>query len=89
MFFCNLFFSNRRDPKVKSGEHYTSEWWRKRSGLDTIHKTAAMLTLLTHKDIVEKVSVGKEEIVRFVPTAKFCENDIIAMLKEMQIVKTL
>ena len=77
----------KREPKVQSGEHYTAEWWQKKSGLDSIQKTAARLTLLTHKNIVEKVSVGKYEIVRFMPTAMFCENDIVSMLNEMQIVK--
>lgn len=79
----------KKEPKVKSGEHYTAEWWQKKSGLDSIQKTVARLTLLGRKDIVEKVSVGKYEIVRFMPTAMFCENDIVAMLKSMQIVKTL
>ena len=83
-----MFFSRRKDPKVKSGEHYTAEWWQIKSGLDTIQKTAARLYLLARKGIVEKVSVGEYEIVRFMPTAMFCENDIVTMLKEMQIVKT-
>lgn len=84
-----MFFCRRKDPKVKSGEHYTAEWWQKKSGLDSIQKTVARLILLARKGIVEKVSVGKYEIVRFMPTAMFCENDIVTMLKEMQIVKTL
>ena len=83
-----MFFSRRKEPKVKSGEHYTAEWWQKKSGLDSISQAAARLTLLAHKNIVEKVSVGRYEIVRFMPTAMFCENDIVTMLKEMQIVKT-
>lgn len=83
-----MLFCRRQDPKVKSGEHYTPEWWQKKSGLDSIQKTVARLTRLAHKNIVEKVSVGKYEIVRFMPTAMFCENDIVTMLKEMQIVKT-
>ena len=84
-----MFFSKRKQPKVVSGEHYTAEWWQKKAGLDSIQKTAARLYLLARKGIVEKVSVGEYEIVRFMPTAMFCENDIVTMLKEMQIVKTL
>lgn len=86
-----MFFTRGRwnkESKVKSGEHYTSEWWQKKSGLDSIQKTAARLTLLARKNIVEKVSAGEYEIVRFMPTAMFCENDIVTMLKEMQFVKT-
>lgn len=83
-----MFFCRRKEPKVQSGERYTAEWWQKKAGLDTIQKTAARLYLLARKDIVEKVSVGEYEIVRFMPTAMFCENDIVTMLKEMQIVKT-
>jgi hypothetical protein len=83
-----MFFFCKR-PKVNSGEHYTAEWWQKKSGLDSTQKTAARLTVLARKSIVEKVSVGEDEIVRFMPAAKFCENDIVAMLKEMQIVKIL
>lgn len=78
-----------KEPKVKSGEHYTAEWWQKKSGLESKQKCAARLTMLAHKGIIEKVSVGEYEIVRFMPTAMFCENDIVTMLKEMQIVKTL
>ena len=77
----------KREPKVKSGEHYTPEWWRQKANLGSVQKTVTGLTLLTRKGIVEKVSVGKYEIVRFMPTAMFCENDIVTMLKEMQIVK--
>jgi hypothetical protein len=84
-----MFFSKRKQPKVVSGEHYTSEWWQKKSDLDSIQKTVARLNALTRKGIVEKVSVGEYEIVRFMPTPSFCENDIVAMLKSMQIVKTL
>jgi hypothetical protein len=84
-----MLFCRRQDPKVKSGEHYTAEWWQKKAGLDSIPQTAARLTLLARKDIVEKVSVGKYEIVRFMPATMFCVNDIITMLKEMQIAKTL
>ena len=82
------FFCRRKEPKVQSGEHYTAEWWQKQAGLDSIQKTAARLYLLARKGIVEKVSVGEYEIVRFMPTAMFCANDIVTMLKEMQIVKT-
>lgn len=78
-----------KEPKVRSGDHYTAEWWQSKSGLETKQKTAARLTPLVNKGIVEKVSVGEYEIVRFVPTATFCENDIVAMLKGTQIVKTL
>ena len=78
----------KREPKVKSGEHYTAEWWQKKLGLNSIQKTAARLNLLARKNIVEKVSVGEYEIVRFMPTAMFCENDIITMLKETQFIKT-
>ena len=83
-----MLFGRRKDPKVRNGEHYTAEWWRRKSGLDSIQKTVARLYLLARKGIVEKVSVGKYEIVRFMPTAMFCENDIVTMLKEMQIGKT-
>ena len=78
----------KKESKVRSGEHYTAEWWQKKAGLSSIQKTAARLTMLARKNIVEKVSVGEYEIVRFMPTATFCENDIVAMLKEMQFVKT-
>ena len=78
----------KKEPKVQSGEHYTAEWWQKKAGLSSIQKTAARLTVLARKNIVEKVSVGEYEIVRFMPTATFCENDIVAMLKEIQFVKT-
>lgn len=78
----------KREPKVQNGEHYTAEWWRQKAGLDSIQRTVARLTLLARKGIVEKVSVGKYEIVRFMPTAMFCENDIVTMLKEIQIAKT-
>ena len=84
-----MFFRKWAEPKVKSGEHYTAEWWQKKSGLESLHKTVARLVVLTRKGIMEKVSVGKHEIVRFMPTAMFCENDIVTMLKEMPIVKTL
>ena len=84
-----MFFNHCQMRKVKSGEHYTAEWWQKKSGLDSIQKTAARLNVLTRKNIVEKVSVGRNEIVRFMPTATFCENDIVAILKEMQFVKTV
>lgn len=83
-----FFIFGKKEPKIKSGEHYTVEWWQKKSGLDSIQKTAARLTVLARKNIVEKVSVGKYEIVRFMPTAMFCENDIVTMLKEMQFAKT-
>ena len=85
-----LFNGNRwkRESKVKSGEHYTAEWWQKKSDLDSIQKTAARLNLLIRKGIVEKVSSGEYEIIRFMPTAMFCENDITTMLKEIQFVKT-
>lgn len=78
----------KKEPKVQSGEHYTAEWWQKKTGFDSIQKTAMRLTVLARKNIVEKVSIGEYEIVRFMPTATFCENDIVAMLKEMQFVKT-
>lgn len=83
-----MFFNKWKQPKVASGEHYTSEWWEKKSGLDSIQKTGARLTVLARKGIVEKVSVGEYEIVRFMPTAMFCENDIVAMLQSMQFAKT-
>lgn len=84
-----MFFCRRKDPKVKSGEYYTPEWWQKKSGFDSIQKTELRLNKLARINIVEKVSVGRDEIVQFIPTAMFCENDIVAMLKEMQFVKTL
>ena len=86
-----MFFNGnrwKREPKVKSGEYYTAEWWQKKSGLDSIQKTAARLNLLARKNIVEKVSVGEYEIIRFIPTAMFCENDITIMLKEASLIKT-
>lgn len=86
MFFCRRLW--KKEPKVKSGEHYTAEWWQKKAGLNSKMQAAARLTLLARKNIVEEVSVGEYEIVRFMPTAMFCENDIVSMLKEMQIVKT-
>ena len=89
MFFIFNRIQEKKEPKVKSGEHYTSEWWQKKAGFDSKQKAAARLTLLAHKGIVEKVSVGEYEIVRFMPTEMFCENDIVTMLKEKQIVKTL
>lgn len=86
--FFNIINLWEKRPKVQSGEHYTAEWWQKKAGFDSIQKTAARLTVLARKNIVEKVSVGEYEIVRFMPTATFCENDIVAMLKEIQFVKT-
>ena len=86
-----MFFNRnrwKREPKVKSGEHYTAEWWKKKSGLSSIQKTVARLNLLVRRGIVEKVSVGEYEIMRFMPTAMFCENDITTMLKETQFIKT-
>ena len=80
MFFPLFVFKSR---KVVSGEHYTTEWWMQKCGFDSMQKTAARLFLLARKEIVEKVSVGKCEIVRFMPTASFCENDIVAMLQNM------
>ena len=76
----------KKEPKVKSGEHYTAEWWQKKAGLDTVQMTVAKLNLLVHKGIIEKVSIGRYEIVRFMPTSMFCENDIVSMLKQMQII---
>lgn len=87
MFF--FFNSSHHEPKVKSGEHYTAEWWQRKTGLNTKQKCAARLNVLAHKNIVEKVYAGEYEIVRFMPTASFCENDIVAMLNNMEIVKTL
>lgn len=80
MFFCKY-------SKIKSDKYHTAEWWQRKSGLDSIQKVAMRLNLLARKNIVEKVSV-EYEIVRFIPAAAFCENDIVTMLKEMQIVKT-
>lgn len=89
MFFILGRGQEKKEPKVKSGEHYTAEWWQKKAGLNSKQKTAARLTLLVRKGIVEKVSIGEYEIVRFMPAAMFCENDIVTMLREMQFVKTL
>lgn len=83
-----MLFCRRKDPKVKSGDHYTAEWWQKKSDLSSIHRTVARLNSLARKNIIEKVSADEYEIVRFMPTATFCENDIVAMLKEIQFVKT-
>lgn len=89
MFFIFNVGQDKKEPKIKSGEHYTAEWWQKKAGFDSKQKVAARLNLLCRKNIIEKVSIDKNEIVRFMPTAMFCENDIIIMLKEMQFVKTL
>ena len=88
MFFIFTRGQEKKEPKIKSGEHYTAEWWQKKSGIESIQKTVARLRMLACKDIVEKVSVGEYEIVRFIPTAMFCENDIVTMLKELQFVNT-
>lgn len=81
MFFPWFISESKNTPKVVSGEHYTAEWWMRKCGFATKQKTAGRLTLLARKGIVEKVSVGEYEIVRFIPTASFCENDIVAMLQ--------
>ena len=83
MFFPLFISKSNNVRKVISGEHYTAEWWMRKCGFDSKQKTAARLALLTRKGIVEKVSVGEYEIVRFMPTASFCENDIVAMLQNM------
>ena len=82
MFFPWFVSKSKNTPKVVSGEHYTAEWWMRKCGFDTKQKTAVRLTLLARKGIVEKVSVGEYEIVRFMPTASFCENDIVKMLQK-------
>lgn len=81
MFFPLFISKSNTIRKVVSGEHYTAEWWMNKCGFDSKQKTAARLTLLARKGIVEKVSVGEYEIVRFMPIASFCENDIVAMIK--------
>ena len=88
MFFYPWFYSEK-EPKVKSGDFYTAEWWRDKAGFETKQKAAARLTFLANKGIVEKVFISEYEIVRFKPTATFCENDIVKMLKETQLVKNL
>jgi hypothetical protein len=72
---------------MKYDEYYTASWWQEKSGLNSVQKTAMRLIKLARKDIVKKVSGGRNEIVRFMPTAMFCENDIVTILKEMQFVK--
>lgn len=80
------FYRRRKEqPKIKSGEHYTPEWWWKKSGLGTIRQTAVRLNSLVSLSVVEKVSIDKREIVRFMPTAMFCEYEIVAMLREESI----
>lgn len=80
MFFPLFIRNNASSKKVVSGEHYTSEWWMKKCSFDSVHKTAARLNALARKGIVEKVSAGECEIVRFIPTANYCENNIIEMM---------
>ena len=66
--------------KIQSGEHHTAEWWQQKADLKSIQTTVFRLRTLMDKDVVEKV--GKEdEIVRFIPTASFSENDVVAMLQ--------
>ena len=81
MFFPWFISKSKNAPKVVSGEHYTAEWWMKKCGFDTKQKAAARLNVLARRGVVEKVSIGEYEIVQFMPTASFCENDIIAMLQ--------
>lgn len=82
MFFPLFISKSKSTPKVISGEHYTAEWWKKKSGLESKQQVVARLTSLIHKSIIEKVSVGEYEIVRFMPTAFYCENDIVKMLQK-------
>lgn len=81
MFFPLFISKSKNARKVISGEHYTAEWWMRKCGFDSKQKVAARLSVLVRKKIVEKVSVGEYEIVRFMPTASYCENDIVAMLQ--------
>lgn len=85
MFFFFNSCPEKHEPKVKSGEHYTAEWWQKKVKSEPKQKVVARLCLLERKGIVEKVSAGEFEIVRFVPTSMFCENDVVTMLKEMNL----
>ena len=87
MFFYPWFYCEK-EPKVKSGDYHTAEWWQNKASLETKQKAAARLHFLATKGIVQKVYINEYEIVRFVPTATFCENDIVKMLKETQLVKS-
>ena len=87
MFFPLFISKSKTTRRVISGEHYTAEWWMRKSGFDSVHKVAARLNILARKEIVEKVSVGECEIVRFMPTASYCENGIVAMLQNIPLDK--
>lgn len=67
--------------KVINNEHFTGEWWRKKCGFDTVQKTTAKLYILVREKIVEKVRNNENEVVRYIPTADYCENQIIKILK--------
>ena len=81
MFFPIFISKNNNTPRVISGEHYTAEWWMRKCGFDSVQRTAYRLNVLARKGIIEKVSVGEYEIVRFMPTDSFCVNDIVEMTK--------
>ena len=67
--------------KVINSEHFTGEWWRKKCDFDTVQKTTAKLYILVQKGMVEKVRNNENEIVRYIPTADYCQNQIVKMLK--------
>lgn len=67
--------------KVINNEHFTGEWWRKKCGFDTVQKTTAKLYILVQKGMVEKIKNNENEVVRYIPTANYCESQIIKILK--------
>lgn len=70
-----------RFRKVINNEHFTGEWWRKKCDFDTVQKTTAKLYTLVQKGMVEKVRNNENEIVRYIPTVDYCQNQIVKMLK--------
>lgn len=82
MFIPIFIFKKVSVRKVESGDHYTVEWWRQKCGFNSVQGTVARLALLARNNILEKVSIGEYEIVRFMPTASFCENDIVKILQK-------
>ena len=68
-------------PKVISGEMYTTEWWRVKAQLESKHQTAARLNGLINSNVVEKIVVSSNEIVRFKPTDKYSVNDVVEKIK--------
>ena len=80
MFFPIFISRGKRTPKVKDGDQYTSEWWRRKAGVSAKQIVAARLTSLVHQRMVKKVIVEEYEIIKFVPTDNFSVDDILSKI---------